>query len=178
MITLGLEDFARLAAKAMTPRPAPVVHVDHIHAPPVSVREQAALVVGLLGSLGEATFAQLVADAPDNLVVVARFLALLELYRERVLAFEQPEALGDLLVRWVAEEDRAVVEVTDEFDRLPGEPGPDAGAARESGPDAGAAGPGGTGPARRTRTNGIDGIDGSNGSNRSNGSTREDGDPR
>ncbi|GGV37303.1 segregation/condensation protein A [Kitasatospora herbaricolor] len=162
VITLGPEDFARLAARAMTPRPAPVVHIDHIHAPQVSVREQAALVVGLLGSLGEATFAQLVADAPDNLVVVARFLALLELYRERVLAFEQPEALGDLLVRWVAEADRAVVEVTDEFDRPPGEP------EREAEPDAGAAGPGspGSGPARRTRTT------------VSTGRTREDGDPR
>ncbi|GHH80275.1 segregation/condensation protein A [Kitasatospora indigofera] len=178
VITLGVEDFARLAARAMTPRPAPVVHVDHIHAPPVSVREQAALVVGLLGSLGEATFAQLVADAPDNLVVVARFLALLELYRERVLAFEQPEALGDLLVRWVAEADRAVVEVTDEFDRPPGEPGPDAGGVRGTAPDAGAAGPGGPGPAPRARPVGSDGSTSSNGSSSSNGSTREDGDPR
>ncbi len=123
VITIGPEEFARLAARAMTPRPAPVVYVDHIHAPPVSVREQAALVMDLLGALGEATFGQLVADAPDNLVVVARFLALLELYRERVLAFEQPEALGELLVRWVAEADRAGIEVTDEFDRPPGEPG-------------------------------------------------------
>lgn len=106
----------------MTPRPAPVVHIDHIHAPPVSVREQAALVVELLSSLGEASFQQLVADAPDDLVVVARFLALLELYRERVLAFEQPQALGELLVRWVAPADRTGVEVTDEFDRPPGEP--------------------------------------------------------
>ncbi len=122
VLGIGPEDLARLAARVTTPRPAPVVHVDHIHAPPVSVREQAALVAGLLGSLGEASFAALVADAPDTLVVVARFLALLELYRERVLAFEQPEALGELLVRWVAEPDRAGVRVTDEFDRPPGEP--------------------------------------------------------
>ncbi|MFJ9953328.1 segregation and condensation protein A [Kitasatospora sp. NPDC091207] len=121
VISIGTERFAQLAAKAMTPRPKPVVYVDHIHAPPVSVREQAGLVVGLLAELGEASFQQLVADAPDTLVVVARFLALLELYRERVLAFEQSEALGELLVRWVAEEDRRAVEVTDEFDRPAGE---------------------------------------------------------
>ncbi len=116
VISIGLEGFARLAAKAMTPRPKPVVYVDHIHAPAVSVREQAALVAELLTTLGEASFGRLVADAEDTLVVVARFLALLELYREKALAFEQPEALGELLVRWIAEEDR-VIEVTDEFDR-------------------------------------------------------------
>ncbi|MFI8083947.1 segregation and condensation protein A [Kitasatospora sp. NPDC086009] len=121
VISIGTERFAQLAARTMAPRPEPVVYVDHIHSPPVSVQEQAGLVVGLLTELGEASFQQLVADAPDTLVVVARFLALLELYRERVLAFEQPEALGELLVRWVAEEDRGVVEVTDEFDRPAGE---------------------------------------------------------
>ncbi|WP_063978447.1 MULTISPECIES: ScpA family protein [unclassified Kitasatospora] len=119
VISIGLEGFARLAAKAMTPKPRPVVYVDHIHSPPVSVREQAALVAELLRTLGEADFRRLVADAGDNtLVVVARFLALLELYRERVLDFDQPEALGALTVRWVAEADRRV-EVTDEFDRPP-----------------------------------------------------------
>ncbi|MFD5920930.1 segregation and condensation protein A [Kitasatospora sp. NPDC058201] len=121
VIGIGAERFAQLAARAMVPKPKPVVYVDHIHTPPVSVREQAGLVVGLLTVLGEATFRQLVADAPDDLVVVARFLALLELYRERVLAFEQPEALGELVVRWVAEADRGAVDVTDEFDRPAGE---------------------------------------------------------
>ncbi|MFB8201857.1 segregation and condensation protein A [Kitasatospora purpeofusca] len=117
VISIGTERFAQLAARAMTPKPPPAVYVDHIHSPPVSVREQAGLVVDLLAELGEATFQRLVADAPDTMVVVARFLALLELYRERVLAFEQPDALGELVVRWVAEADRGAIEVTDEFDR-------------------------------------------------------------
>ncbi|MFJ8436214.1 segregation and condensation protein A [Kitasatospora sp. NPDC094019] len=121
VIGIGTERFAQLAARAMTPRPAPAVYVDHIHTPPVSVRDQAGLVVDLLAELGEATFQRLVADAPDTMVVVARFLALLELYRERVLAFEQPDALGELVVRWVAEADRGAIEVTDEFDRPAGE---------------------------------------------------------
>ncbi len=128
VIGIGTERFAQLAARAMAPKPAPVVHVDHIHAPPVSVREQAGLVVGLLTELGEATFQKLVADAADTMVVVARFLALLELYRERVLAFEQPDALGELVVRWVAEADRGVVDVTGEFDGPAG--GTAAGAAK------------------------------------------------
>ncbi|MFF3073342.1 segregation and condensation protein A [Kitasatospora sp. NPDC057936] len=121
VITIGAERLAQLAAKAMEPKPAPVVYVDHIHTPPVSVREQAGLVAALLTELGEASFRRLVADAPDTLVVVARFLALLELYREQALAFEQPEALGELTVRWVAEPGRGAVEVTDEFDRPAGE---------------------------------------------------------
>ncbi|MFC5666268.1 segregation and condensation protein A [Kitasatospora misakiensis] len=121
VIGIGSERFAQLAARAMAPKPAPAVYVDHIHTPPVSVREQAGLVVGLLTELGEATFQKLVADAADTMVVVARFLALLELYRERVLAFEQSDALGELVVRWVAEADRGAVDVTDEFDRPAGE---------------------------------------------------------
>ncbi|MFE2109776.1 segregation and condensation protein A [Kitasatospora sp. NPDC059463] len=121
VISVGAERLAELAARATAPKPRPVVYVDHIHTPPVSVREQAGLVVGLLTELGETTFQRLVADAPDTMVVVARFLALLELYRERVLAFEQPDALGELVVRWVAEADRGVVDVTDEFDRPAGE---------------------------------------------------------
>ncbi|MCX4746004.1 segregation/condensation protein A [Kitasatospora sp. NBC_01287] len=116
VIHIGLERFARLAAKAMTPRPKPAVYVDHIHTPAVSVREQAALVAAHLAEHGEARFGELVADAADTLVVVARFLALLELYRERALAFEQPEPLGELTVRWVADPQRVVIEVTDEFD--------------------------------------------------------------
>ncbi|WP_063773582.1 ScpA family protein [Streptomyces rubellomurinus] len=125
VLTIGPQRLAELAAKAMEPKPKPVVYVDHIHSPPVSVREQAGLVVRLLTELGEATFQQLVADAPDTLVVVARFLALLELYREKALDFAQPEALGELRVRWVAEPGRGPVEVTDEFDRPAGGAGKD-----------------------------------------------------
>ncbi|WP_082526440.1 ScpA family protein [Kitasatospora sp. MBT63] len=121
VLTVGPARLAELAARAMTPRPEPAVYVDHIHTPAVSVREQAAVVVDRLTALGEATFGRLVDDAGNTLVVVARFLALLELYREKVLDFDQPEALGELLVRWIAEADRQV-EVTDEFDRPPGEP--------------------------------------------------------
>lgn len=132
MIHVGLERFAQLAAKAMTPKPKPVVYVDHIHTPPVSVREQAALVAAYLTAHGRAPFGDLVADAGDTLVVVARFLALLELYRERALAFEQPEPLGELMVCWVADPQRSVIEVTDEFDGGP-VPGADGGPGRGEG---------------------------------------------
>ncbi|WP_405482373.1 segregation/condensation protein A [Streptomyces sp. NBC_00009] len=119
VISIGAEGFARLAVKAMQPRPKPQVYVDHIHAPLVSVREQAGLVVARLRELGEASFRVLVEDTDDTLTVVARFLALLELYREKAVSLEQEEALGELLVRWTGGESDGEPAVTDEFDRPP-----------------------------------------------------------
>jgi segregation and condensation protein A len=114
VISIGAEGFAKLAVKAMQPRPKPQVYVDHIHAPLVSVREQAEVVVARLREAGEVTFRELAADAPDTLTVVARFLALLELYRDKAVVLEQDDALGELVVRWTGGESDATV--TDEFD--------------------------------------------------------------
>ncbi|MER7989097.1 segregation/condensation protein A [Streptomyces noursei] len=118
VLGIGAEGFAKLAVKAMQPRAKPQVYVDHIHAPLVSVREQAEVVMARLRASGAAGFQELVADAPDTLTVVARFLALLELYRERAVALDQEEALGALTVRWTGAE--AAPRVTDEFDREAG----------------------------------------------------------
>lgn len=116
VISIGAEGFAKLAVKAMQPRPRPQVYIDHIHAPLVSVREQAGIVVARVRAVGELSFRELTEDAPDTLTVVARFLALLELYREKAVALDQDEALGELMVRWAGEEG-AVPTVTDEFDQ-------------------------------------------------------------
>jgi segregation and condensation protein A len=106
-VVIGLtpERFADLAAAAMAPRPVPTVSVDHVHAPRVSVREQMAIIRSRLHRSGAATFRALVADCASRLEVVGRFLALLELYREGVLAFDQAAALAELRVRWVASDD-------------------------------------------------------------------------
>ncbi|MFI2377606.1 segregation and condensation protein A [Streptomyces sp. NPDC018964] len=122
VISIGAEGFARLAVKAMQPRPEPQVYVDHIHAPLVSVREQAGIVVTRLRELGEASFRALVEDTDDTLTVVARFLALLELYREKAVALDQEAALGELTVRWTGGDGDAAPAVTDEFDRPPEQP--------------------------------------------------------
>ncbi|GGW41936.1 MULTISPECIES: segregation and condensation protein A [Streptomyces] len=119
VISIGAEGFARLAVKAMQPRPKPQVYVDHIHAPLVSVQEQAGIVVALLRRFGEASFRTLVEDTDDTLTVVARFLALLELYREKAVALDQESALGELLVRWTGGDGEDQPRVTDEFDRPP-----------------------------------------------------------
>ncbi|WP_343242605.1 segregation/condensation protein A [Streptomyces sp. SID8111] len=119
VISIGPEGFAKLAVKAMQPRPKPQVYVDHIHAPLVSVQEQAGIVVARLRELGEASFRALVEDTDDTLTVVARFLALLELYREKAVALDQESALGELTVRWTGGDGDADPAVTDEFDRPP-----------------------------------------------------------
>ncbi|MFE2475382.1 segregation/condensation protein A [Streptomyces sp. NPDC059389] len=118
VISIGAEGFARLAVKAMQPKAKPQVYVDHIHAPLVSVREQAAVVVALLKARSEATFQELTEDAEDTLTVVARFLALLELYREKAVALDQEEALRTLTVRWSGGDGDGMPTVTDEFDRI------------------------------------------------------------
>nr|WBO77089.1 segregation/condensation protein A [Streptomyces sp. SBE_14.2] len=123
VISIGAEGFAKLAVKAMQPKPKPQVYVDHIHAPLVSVQEQARIVVDRLKELGEASFRDLVEDTDDTLTVVARFLALLELYREKAVALDQETALGDLIVRWTGGEGDVQPMVTDEFDRPPEAPG-------------------------------------------------------
>ncbi len=101
--TLSVDDFAALAAMAMTPREAPTVGLDHLHAPLVSIREQAAIVVSMLRRGAVMSFRELVDGIDVKGVVVARFLAILELYRNASLTFEQVEPLGELTIRWTAE---------------------------------------------------------------------------
>ncbi|MFG2331803.1 segregation and condensation protein A [Streptomyces sp. NPDC048604] len=116
VISIGPEGFAKLAVKAMQPKAKPQVYVDHIHAPLVSVREQAGVVVALLKARGTCSFRELAEDAADTLTVVARFLALLELYRDKAVALDQEDALGDLTVSWTGGD--GDTRVTDEFDRV------------------------------------------------------------
>ena len=100
VLGLGPEAFAALAARALAPKPVPTVGVEHVHTPMVSVREQAEIIVARVREAGSITFRSLIADVDDTLVVVGRFLALLELFRDGTVAFEQVTALGELHVRW------------------------------------------------------------------------------
>ncbi|WP_328825576.1 segregation and condensation protein A [Tomitella gaofuii] len=100
------ERLAEIAAYAMRPREVPSVGLDHLHAPRVSVQEHAQRIVALLrqrGADARATFTELVDECGTRLEIVARFLGLLELYRQRTVTFDQPEPLGDLLVEWTGE---------------------------------------------------------------------------
>ncbi|MRJ77238.1 segregation/condensation protein A [Aeromicrobium sp. SMF47] len=115
LISVGPGELAQLAARAFEDKPVPILSLTHLHAPQVSVREQAHLVVDQLRRKGEMTFRALTADAPDLMTKVARFLAVLELFREGVIAFEQATPLGDLHVRWTGT-DEGEIDVGQEFD--------------------------------------------------------------
>ncbi|MEP7034899.1 MAG: ScpA family protein [Actinomycetota bacterium] len=115
VMSVSAEQLAMIAARAMTPKEVPVVGLEHLHAPLVSVREQAALIVERLRASRSCSFGSLVADAESTLVIVARFLALLELFHQGVIAFDQSESFAELIVRWTGQ-DVGEVGVSDEFD--------------------------------------------------------------
>lgn len=116
LIGVSAERFAAIANRVLTPKTLPTLSTAHLHLPMVSVAAEASHVVGLLRRQKSMTFRSIVADAPNTLVVVARFLALLELYREAQIRFEQMMALGELQITWTGSE-TGEVNVSDEFDQ-------------------------------------------------------------
>jgi segregation and condensation protein A len=125
LIGIGLDQFALIAAKTLEPKPEAELSLQHLHVARVSVREQAALVVERLRRGGTMTFRALCGDSPDTLTTVARFLSLLELFREGAVAFEQAAALSELTIRWTGTDDASAEDlVTDEFEGAPPEAAP------------------------------------------------------
>ena len=115
LIGVGPERFASIANRVLTPKSPPVVAIEHLHMALVSVSEQSKLVVEALRHSKTMSFRSLCHDADSTMVVVARFLALLDLYRQGNLRFNQVIALGELQISWTGS-DAGDVEVTDEFD--------------------------------------------------------------
>ncbi len=115
LIGVGPERFAAIAERVLTPKAPPVVAIEHLHMALVSVSEQSKLVVEALRHSKTMSFRSLCHDADSTLVVVARFLALLDLYRQGNLRFNQVIALGELQISWTGS-DEGDVEITDEFD--------------------------------------------------------------
>jgi len=114
LLGLGPNELARLAAKAMEVKTIPSISLSHLHAPAVSVREQAGIIVERLRRVGATTFRSLISGV-EVPVIVARFLAVLELFRESQITLEQESPLADLYIRWVGSE-QGEIELTDEFD--------------------------------------------------------------
>ena len=115
LIGVGPERFAAIAERVLTPKATPVVAIEHLHMAMVNVSEQSKLVVEALRLSKTMSFRSLCQDAESTLVVVARFLALLDLYRQGNLRFNQVIALGELQISWTGS-DEGDVEITDEFD--------------------------------------------------------------
>ncbi|MEH1057939.1 ScpA family protein [Micromonospora sp. CPCC 206171] len=151
VLGIGPERLLKLAIRAMTPKPTPEVSIAHVHMVRVSVREHAAILTERLRRAGTATFSLLCADCEITLEVVARFLALLELYREGLVSFVQDQALEELTVRWTGPADGDTDLHIDEYAGSPAEPAPadpSATSPAGGGPSAGSSSPdvGGAGP--------------------------------
>ena len=116
LIGVTPERFAAIANRVLTPKTAPTLSVEHLHLPLVSVAAEALGVVSALRRHKTMSFRALVSDAANTLVVVARFLALLELFKEGSVRFEQVVALGELQITWVGSVE-GEIRVSDEFDR-------------------------------------------------------------
>ena len=116
LIGVTPERFAAIANRVLTPKTAPTLSVEHLHLPLVSVAAEALGVVSALRRHKTMSFRALVSDAANTLVVVARFLALLELFKEGSVRFEQVVALGELQITWVGSVE-GEIRVGDEFDR-------------------------------------------------------------
>jgi len=115
LIGVGATRFAAIAERCLTPKTPPVIAVHHLHSSSVSVAEESKWVVEALRAGRTLSFRNLISDADSTLVVVARFLALLDLYRQGVLRFDQVIALGELQISWTGS-DSGEIEATDEFD--------------------------------------------------------------
>ena len=115
LIGVGAVRFAAIAERVLTPKTAPLVALEHLHSALVSVAEESKLVVDALRKSKVLSFRNLIQGADSTLVVVARFLALLDLYRQGALRFEQVMALGELQISWIGSEEGEIL-ITDEFD--------------------------------------------------------------
>ena len=115
LIGVGPDRFGAIAQRVLALKTVPTVGIGHIHRPLVSVSEESTKIVDQLRRSGRSTFRSLIGDAANTMVVVARFLALLELYREGVVRFEQLIALGELQITWIGSA-TGLIEVSDEFD--------------------------------------------------------------
>lgn len=114
VLGVGPQRLLKLALKSFLPKPGPPqVSIAHIHQVRVSVKEHATLLRDRLRRAGTATFSLLVADCDNTLEVVARFLALLELYREGLIEFEQPVSLDELTVRWIGGDSDVELDIDD-----------------------------------------------------------------
>ena len=115
LIGVGAQRFAAIAERVLTPKTPPVVAVEHLHSALVSVAEESKLVVEALRKSRTLSFRNLIQGSDSTLVVVARFLALLDLYRQGALRFEQVMALGELQISWIGSDEGEIL-ATNEFD--------------------------------------------------------------
>jgi segregation and condensation protein A len=98
-------DLAQALVRALTPKPAPRVDLDHVAPIRASVRDALEELVAELPNAGPTTFRRLAAHHRDRLEVIVRFLAVLELYKRGLVDLDQAGTFGELQIAWVGPTD-------------------------------------------------------------------------
>jgi segregation and condensation protein A len=101
-------DLAQALVKALTPKPAPRVDLDHVAPIRASVRDALEELVRELPGAQRTTFRQLTAHHRDRLEIIVRFLAVLELYKQGLIEVEQFNNFADIVITWIGGERDAV----------------------------------------------------------------------
>jgi segregation and condensation protein A len=99
--SIGPHELAGIAYDVLNrPHDEPKISIEHLHSASASLPEQAEILAARLTSQGPMSFRELTYDAGSTALIVARFLALLELFRRGVVGFDQVSPLGELTIRW------------------------------------------------------------------------------
>lgn len=98
---IGPADIQAAMLRALAPKPAPMVSLEHVAVSRVSVTEAVAELVDELPRVGRITFRHLTGSLVERLEVVVRFLAVLELYKQGLVDLEQPTTFGELTIVWL-----------------------------------------------------------------------------
>lgn len=121
IIDISPAQFAAIAVRSLLPKQLSDISTSHLHAPLVSVKEQTIIIVDKLKISKNLTFKELVADCETTGHIVARFLSVLELFRQRLVTFVQESPLGPLHLSWQGDE-KTSFEIETEFDEEEGNP--------------------------------------------------------
>lgn len=116
-INITPAQFAAVAVTSLLPRQLADISISHLHSPLVSVKEQTQVIVRKLSRAKNLSFAELVSDCETTGHIVASFLSILELFRQRLITFEQHVPLGPLFIQWQGSDD-IEYEIDTEFDEV------------------------------------------------------------
>lgn len=110
------DHLAAAAARALAPRPVPVLDTSHVAPIRASVKDAIEELAETLGRGNRATFESLCGRGRNRIEVVVRFLALLELFKAGAIDLRQADRFGDITAEWTGDvELSSIIEEADEY---------------------------------------------------------------
>ncbi len=96
-----LDDLAAVAVAALARREVFLLESEHIAAKPIPVEVYVRSIHERISREKHLMFSQLVSNARETTVVVVSFLAILELYKRRMVDVRQEESFGDISIDFI-----------------------------------------------------------------------------